>query len=40
MELPQYKSDVLEAMEEAKKITQEAKEKRYSSFQEALNDID
>ena len=40
VELPQYKSDVLEAMEEAKKITQEAKEKRYSSFQEALNDID
>ena len=40
VELPQYKSDVLEAMEESKKITQEAKEKRYSSFQEALNDID
>lgn len=36
----QYKSDVLDAMEEAKKITHDSNEKRYNSFQEALKDID
>lgn len=36
----QYKSDVLEAMEEAKRITHDSNEKRYNSFQEVVNDID
>ena len=40
VELPQYKSDVLEAMEEAKRITHDSNEKRYNSFQEVVNDID
>lgn len=39
-QIVEYKSDVLDAMEEAKKITRDAKEKRYNSFQEVLNDID
>lgn len=40
VELPQYKSDVLEAMEEAKRITHDSNEKRYNSFQDVVNDID
>ena len=40
VELPQYKSDILEAMEEAKRITHDSNEKRYNSFQEVVNDID
>lgn len=36
----QYKSDVLEAMEEVKRITHDSNEKRYNSFQEVVNDID
>lgn len=40
VELPHYKSEVLEAMEEAKKISKDPKTKRYSNFSEALEDID
>ena len=40
VELPQYKAEVLEAMEEAKKISKDPDTKRYSSFSEALEDID
>ena len=40
VDLPQYKSDVLEAVEEAKRITHDSNEKRYNSFQEVVNDID
>ena len=38
--LPQYKPEVLEAMEEAKKISKDPDTKRYSSLSEALEDID
>ena len=40
VELPQYKSDVLEAMEEAKRIVKDPNEKRYHNFSEVLEDID
>lgn len=42
VELPQaqYKPEVLSAMEEAKKISRDSSTKRYSSFSEALEDID
>ena len=40
VELPQYKPEVLEAMEEAKKISKDPDTKRYSSLSEALEDID
>ena len=40
VEHPQYKAEVLEAMEEAKKINKDPDTKRYSSFSEALEDID
>ena len=38
VELPQYKPEVLEAMEEAKKISKDPDTKRYSSLSEALED--
>ncbi len=38
--LPQYKPEVIEAMEEAKKISRDPNTKRYSSFAEALKDIE
>ncbi|MCH5344536.1 MAG: type II toxin-antitoxin system RelB/DinJ family antitoxin [Acetatifactor sp.] len=37
---PEYKSEVVEAMEEAKRISRDPNTKRYSSFKEALEDID
>lgn len=37
--VPQYKSEVLEAMEEAKRISKDPNTKRYSSFSEAMEDI-
>ena len=37
---PQYKPEVLEAMEEAKALSRNPETKRYSSFDEALEDID
>ena len=40
VELPQYKPEVLEAMEEAKKISKDPNAKRYNSFSDALEDID
>lgn len=40
VELPQYKTEVIEAMEEAKKISRDSNTKRYSSFSEAIEDID
>lgn len=40
VELPQYKSEVIEAMEEAKRISREPNTKKYSSFSEALEDLD
>ena len=38
--LPKYKQDVLEAMEEAKKLSKDPNAKRYTSFSEAMEDID
>lgn len=40
VELPQYKQEVVEAMEEAKRISREPDTKRYNSFSEALEDLD
>ena len=40
VELPKYKPAVIEAMEEAKRITKDSKTKRYNSFSEALEDMD
>lgn len=40
VEIPRYKPEVLEAMEEAKLISRDPNTKRYSSFAEALEDID
>lgn len=36
---PQYKPEVIEAMEEAKRISRDPNTKKYSSFTEALEDL-
>lgn len=38
--LPKYKQDVLDAMEEAKKLSKDPNTKRYASFSEAMEDIE
>ena len=38
--VPQYKPEVIEAMEEAKRISKDPKTKRYSSFSDAMEDLD
>ena len=38
--VPRYKQEVLEAMEEAKRLSRDPKVRRYSSFSEALEDLD
>lgn len=40
VELPKYKPEVMEAMEEARRITKDPSTKRYDSFSEALEDMD
>lgn len=40
VELPNYKPEVLTAMEEAKRISKDPNTKRYASFSEALEDLD
>lgn len=40
VEIPQYKPEVLEAMEETKRISKAPDAKRYSSFSAAMEDID
>lgn len=40
VELPKYKTEVVEAMKEAKRISKDPDTKRYSSFSEALEDMD
>ena len=40
VELPQYKPEVIEAMEEAKIISRDPNTKRYKSFAKALEDLD
>lgn len=37
---PQLKPDIIEAMEEAKRISRDPKTKRYTNFSEALEDLD
>ena len=38
--IPQYKPEVIEAMEEAKRISKDQNAKRYTSFYDALEDLD
>ena len=38
--VPQYKPEVIEAMEEAKRISKDPNIKRYSSFSDAMEDLD
>ena len=38
--MSRYKKEVIEALEEAKKISHDLNTKRYGSFAEALNDLD
>ena len=40
VELPKYKPEVIEAMEEARRLARDPKTKRYDSLTEALKDID
>jgi len=40
VELPQCKSEVLEAMEEARRISKDPNTKKYGTFAEALEDLD
>ena len=40
VELPQYKPEVLEAMEEAKRISKDPNTKRFGGFSDALEDIE
>ena len=40
VEMPRYKQDVIEAMEEAKALSQDPAAKRYQSFRDALEDLD
>ena len=39
VELPQYRSEVREAMEEARRISKDPNTKRYGSFAETLEDL-
>ncbi len=39
VEVPQYKAEVMEAMEEAKRISKDLNVKRYSSFSEVLEEL-
>lgn len=40
VEVPQYKAEVIEAMEEARRISNDSNTERYSSFSEALEELD
>ena len=40
VEVPNYRAEVLEAMEEAKTLSRKPDAKRYNSFAAALEDID
>ena len=40
VELPKYRPEVMEAMEEAKRISRDPNVKRYSSFSEILEELD
>ena len=38
--VPKYKPEVIEAMEEAKRISKDPNTKRYSSFSDVMEDLD
>ena len=38
--VPQYKPEVIESMEEAKRISKDPNTKRYSSFSDTMEDLD
>lgn len=40
VELPEYKAEVIEAMEDARRISKDPNTKKYNSFSEALEDLD
>ncbi|MBR1693463.1 MAG: type II toxin-antitoxin system RelB/DinJ family antitoxin [Lachnospiraceae bacterium] len=40
VELPKYKPEVIEAMEEAKRISRDPNTKKYDSFSDAMEDLD
>ncbi len=40
VEIPQYRPEVMDAMEEAKKLSKDPNAKRYSNFSAALEDLD
>ena len=40
VELPQYKPEVVEAMEEARWISKDTREKRYDGFSEVMENMD
>lgn len=40
VEVPKYKPEVVAAMEEAKRISRDSETKKYSSFSEALEDLE
>ena len=40
VEIPQFKSEVIEAMEEARRISRDPNTKKYDSFAEAMEDLD
>lgn len=40
VELPQYKPEVVEAMEEARRISKDTREKRYDRFSEVMENMD
>ena len=40
VEIPQYRPEVIDAMEEAKKLSKDPNAKRYSNFSAALEDLD
>ena len=40
VEIPKYKAEVLEVMEEARRISKDPNTKRYGSFVEILEDLD
>lgn len=40
VELPNYKPEVIEAMEEARRISRDSHTKKYNSFSEALEDME
>lgn len=39
VEIPKYKQEVIEALEEAKQIGRDSNSRRYGSFAEAMEDI-